>query len=299
MNVFLKNTLKFLLTFYGVVCVLVYGTNFMINTKANFKLDNTITKIIIGNSQPECAYNDSIISNFKNIAKSGESYFYNYQKLKQIIAQNPQIKTIFIEFNPTTILTREDEKIWEDRFINHFLPIYSPFLTFNDHALLAYKNNTGYHQAILKSFFKNIKRIRKKEYYFIDSIGGYKYLKRDKTKAILDTLAASNSAQLVLHKNDLSNYDLKYLTKIIALCKQRNITPYLIRTPYHKKFLGKRYETLFQQVRINLFDDIPFLDYKGFSIDDEEFGDLQHLNYKGAAKFSKWFDLYLKKHINK
>jgi hypothetical protein len=33
-----------------------------------------------------------------------------------------------------------------------------------------------------------------------------------------------------------------------------------------------------------------FLDFADFPILNSEFGDLEHLNYRGAAKFSIWFN---------
>lgn len=290
MKAFLRNIIKFFLLFYGVLFILVYGTNFIFNKNASFKLDKTITKIIIGNSQPECAYNDSLISKFKNLAKSGETYFYSYQKLKKVLEQNPQIKTVFIEFNPTNILIREDEKIWGDRYINHLLPNYQPFLKLKDNALLAYKNNSGYHHAILKSLYKNTKRISLGHYNFIDSIGGYQYLKRYKTKAILDTLTIRNIKQVDLEKTQLSNYDLTYLSKIIALCNQSKINFYLVRSPYHEKFIGNIYESSFQQIRQERFVDIEFLDFRDYPLNHSDYADLQHLNHRGAHKFSNWFN---------
>lgn len=290
MNSFLKKILIFFIYLYGSLLALILISNYTINKRANFKLQSDITKIIIGNSQPECAYNDSLIPHFKNLANAGETYFYSYQKLNEVLKQNVQIKVVYIEFNPTTILIREDEKTWEDRFIKHQVPDHFAFFNLNDHKLLALKNTIGYQQATLKGLKLNLTRIARNQYNYIDSIGGYRYIKWNKTKEILDTLRYNPKTQYAINQKKLSEYDQLYLKKMIALCKNRNISVILIRSPYHSKFIGHKYEDIFQKYRKETFGDIEFLDFKDFEINDSEFGDLQHLNYKGARKFSLWFE---------
>jgi hypothetical protein len=268
-------------------------SNYVILKKADFKLSPNINKIMLGNSQPECAYNDSLITDFKNLSNAGETYFYNYLKLKPLLEQNKQIDTVFIEFSTPNILKREDQKIWRSRFLIHSLPLYLSFSEIKDHKLIFTKNTAGYHQAVLKGLQNNITRIVNSNYNFKDSIGGYRYLKRQKIKQILDTLTLRTKPQFVLKQEQTSNYDLLYLEKIIQICQQKNISVILVRSPYHQKFIGNIYETSFQEMKQNRFSKIPFVDFKDFSLTDHQFGDLQHLNNFGATKFSKWFNSWL------
>ncbi|HCY82976.1 MAG TPA: hypothetical protein DHV22_15960, partial [Xanthomarina gelatinilytica] len=108
MKQFLKNTIRFLVVLYGSILVLMVFSNYVINANADFKLQPNINKVVLGNSHPAGTFNDSLISNLKNLADPGDCYFYGYQKLKEIIKQNSQIDTVFIEFNPKTILSWED-----------------------------------------------------------------------------------------------------------------------------------------------------------------------------------------------
>ncbi|MGV8813803.1 MAG: hypothetical protein ACOH2D_06795 [Gelidibacter sp.] len=78
--------------------------------------------------------------------------------MNQVLKQNSQIQTVYIEFNPTTILIREDDKIWEDRFIKHQAPNNLAFFDLTEHKLLAIKNTIGYQQSILKGLKTNLKR---------------------------------------------------------------------------------------------------------------------------------------------
>jgi hypothetical protein len=44
------------------------------------------------------------------------------------------------------------------------------------------------------------------------------------------------------------------------------------------------------RIRKEKFSNIDFLDFNKFPLNDEDFADFGHLNYKGATKFSKWFN---------
>jgi hypothetical protein len=203
---------------------------------------------------------------------------------------------VYIEFSSPNILIREDEKIWKNRFINNQLPTYFNFLEFNDHKLLAIKNTAGYTHSLFKSLKQNIKIITLNKYNYIDSLGGYLYLKRNKTERILDTISLKSRHQKLLKPIEISDYNLLYLDKIIILCHSNNVKPILIRSPYHEQFIGKAYEASFQIVKQNRYDTIGFLDFEDFSLEDDEFGDLQHLNLRGAHKYSNWFNQWLNKH---
>lgn len=292
MKIFFKKIFTFIGSLYLLLIISVVGTRYIINKNANFKLQPNINKIILGNSQPECAYNDTLITNFKNLSKSGETYFYNYQKLKALIAQNPQIDTVFIEFSNINILEREDEKIWTNRFIMHHLPNYNNLLHWKDYELIIAKNPVGTQKAILASLKTNSERIMKQDYNYTSTIGGYLYLKREKVNAILDTIQNDKIKQT---KNvRLSTSDLEYLDKMILICKNNNITPYLIRSPYHPKFQAEKYDSIFNNIIHTKYASVPFIDFKTFPLNDSDYGDLQHLNHKGATKFSKHFNEIIK-----
>ena len=94
MVTFLKQVVNFLLLSTLLLSFIILVPPYFINKKANFKLDKNDEMIVVGHSHPECAYNDSLIPSLKNLANSGESYFYTLQKLKKIVPANPQIKTI-------------------------------------------------------------------------------------------------------------------------------------------------------------------------------------------------------------
>lgn len=55
--------------------------------------------------------------------------------------------------------------------------------------------------------------------------------------------------------------------------------------------------TFIKKLEIIFFPSIEYLDFSKFPLDNSEFGDLEHLNYKGAKVFSNWFAQLLNKGI--
>src|SRR5690606_22370302 len=68
MKQFLTNTILFLCFFYGSVLILLLSSNYLIVNHTDFKLKPNITIIVLGNSHPPGPFNDSLISNLKNLA---------------------------------------------------------------------------------------------------------------------------------------------------------------------------------------------------------------------------------------
>ena len=58
----------------------------------------------------------------------------------------------------------------------------------------------------------------------------------------------------------------------------------------HPKYEGFENEDLFKKILRTKFSNIEFLDFAKFPALNSDFGDFEHLNYRGADKFSKWFN---------
>lgn len=97
-----KSTLFFLITTLLLTASLIFS-NLIIDKNFNYKLDSNIKCLILGHSHTEGAFNDSLISNAKNLSRGGEHYFYTYVKARKTIEANPQISTIFLELTNNQI----------------------------------------------------------------------------------------------------------------------------------------------------------------------------------------------------
>ncbi len=118
---------------------LLFWENSLISKNANFQLLSTTENVLFGHSHSECAFNDSLITNFKNLSNSGESYFYILPKVKNIVSQNPQIKNVFIEFTNNQITTNMNNWIWGEKLMSSRLTLHSPFMNSEDHFVLIKK----------------------------------------------------------------------------------------------------------------------------------------------------------------
>jgi len=286
MKTFIYRILLFLISTFIVIGILFIGTNLIIRKKSNFKLHTLTHNLIFGHSHPERAFNDSLILNFKNLSQSRQSYFYSYIKIKKVLSQNNDIRNIFIEYNNKNITKIMDSWIWDDFSISS-KSLYLPFLEKSDLVLLYKKNKNALLRGFSKSFRNNLMNILLFNYDYTNKIGGYRW----------EEGSISNS-KLTRKKNNqetgLSLVNIDYLEKIVKYCNQKNINIYFIRTPQHKKYPWLNNEQEFFEIKNTRFKKVKFLDFNKFPLDDSEFADFGHLNYKGAKRFSIWFNDLIK-----
>ncbi|MEQ1734654.1 MAG: hypothetical protein ABL940_13335 [Bacteroidia bacterium] len=270
--------------------MLIVVTNSIVNYNANFKISTSINKIIIGDSHPECAYNDSLISNFGNYAASGESYFYSYFKLKKIIEQNKNIDTVFLEFSNNLLGVTIDNRIWDNEPMISRYDKYGAFIDIDANVLIASYNPIGYFDELSFLLKNNLNCIATNNYIFWNNMGGYLYLNRNKTDSLVDNLPAVD-----VNVYKVPPHTIKYLKNTIDLCTKNGIKVFLIRSPMHQKYEMRNNEKLFQRTLLENFPNVEFLDLKDYPAPNNEFGDLHHLNYKGAKRYSTFFNCLIKK----
>ncbi|MFX0558421.1 hypothetical protein ACOCEA_16585 [Maribacter sp. CXY002] len=290
MNKFLKKAIVFIcITSILVLFVFIASLKF-INHKAQLKINHEQNQLLMGHSHSECAFNDSIITRMKNVSQSGESYFYTYSKLKYLLEQNNHIDTVFIEFSNNQIDIVMNSWIWEGRYMMKRLPTYLPFLDIEDLKILRNNNQGGFVAALSKSFRRNLIRIGMLDFNFSDEIGGYRRLERNKIDSLIMARKVNDTVKTDNFK--MSVYSLKYLMKCIEYCKDKGVEVILVRSPQHKYFSYATNESQFLRVKDSLFSNVKFMDFNNFPINDDEFGDFGHLNYKGSNKFSKAFNSF-------
>lgn len=290
MKKFLIRIISFTMLVTLITLLIIEISYGVIKNKADFKLKTNVKYLMLGHSHAQCTYDDLFITNFKNVASSGEAYFYTYPKIENIMAQNPNLKVIFIEFTNNQVTKKMDEWIWDDQNLSYNYSSYAPFLKQADHELLLKNNKIGYLHSLSLTFRKQLVRVLTGNYNYIS--GGYLYLDRN-----MDDSASRKDANNLKEIDSLSRYSIIYLKKIVALCLKNKKKIYLVRSPQHKDYLGRRNEETFNKIRIENFPQIEFLDFNYFPLQNSEFADYGHLNYRGAKKFSIWFDALLKENL--
>lgn len=294
MRKFIITILKFGLPILAFFIMCSFLLKKMVDTTCSYQLEKKYTTIILGHSQPEHAFNDSLIQNTKNLCSGGEAYVYTFQKLKKITSQNPQITTVLLSFSNNQIEEKMTDWTFNEESMNQYYSKYSFEMDKEDYFLFFKNSFKNLLIAELKGIVFNAKCVLKKENRIQNhDFGGYLFSKRMKT----DSLISHHYIDEIKKEqtNIVSDVNLSYLKKIVNFCKEKNIKLLFFRTPIHPLLFKIQDENRFQKIRKENFGAIPFIDLYNFPITNEEFGDFSHLNYKGARKVSLYFNDLLKK----
>ena len=125
-------------------------------------------------------------------------------------------------------------------------------------------------------------------------LGAFSASDRNKLNDDIETRIKKNRIKL---KNDFSKIELKFLNKINDVCKKDKVCLILVNTPVYKasQFTDTSFYYKFKRKHTNNFE---FLDFGSFDPGIEGFGDISHLNSKGAILFSKKLDQIFSKKLS-
>lgn len=294
MKKFLIKLILFALIIAAFITGLVVVSDFTIKQRKDIllRLSNDIDIVFSGNSTVECAVDDNLISSSVNIAQSGEAYLYSYSKIKALIEVNEQIKTLFLGFSYGDLLMEKEESwLFNDEFIIEKIQYYNYLLDAPEKDLIMSKNPKAYFKGLTKSVFNSLISISKSytqsaSSHKLTNFGGYKYLVRDRLEA---DPGVDLKNETVIEK---SCQQEKYLKMISELCQEHSIKLVLFNTPKHRSYYENVDEDILKiwhDTRNSLKRD-SLLDLSTYELPDSCFGDLSHLNYRGARVFSKYLN---------
>ncbi len=255
----------------------------------DFSFEKLPSMLVIGHSHSQYAFDDRRIEDLVNISSAGQSYYYSYPKLKEVIEDNPQIKIVFIEFSNGQIEKRMDDWIWGADKMKNYFPTFSPFLGKNDLMLLFEKNRKDFIPSISLATRENVGRLLTFDLDYTDDIGEFKPTDENHLDSLLE-LKAKGISDEEIEDPDLSVMNLKYLKKMIVLCQKNGVKPVLVRSPQHPEYNYLANEKKFLFIKDSLFKEIDFLDFNEFPLKNSQYRDFGHLNEAGAIYFSQWFD---------
>lgn len=265
-----------------LLIVAVFALNYFC---ANYEVDYNKKVLIVGHSHSECAFNDSIIHGTVNFSQSGESYFYTYFKVKQLLRQNPHLTTVFIACTNNQFSKEMDEWIWDDRHMIYRFPKYALFMNNAALRLLIKKNPSSFKRCLPLILRNSIKMIFYRLNY-TETLGRYLSLPNE-----YDGQDPKNKKEdLYQEYSEPSEWNVAYLHNLIELCEENGVAVCLVRTPLHADYLGFSNELAFKDMLKNRFPNTQFFDFSQFPLNNHDFADPEHLNSKGARKFSLYFN---------
>lgn len=258
--------------------------------KDYFKLPENVTNVVFGHSHVEYGYNTKLIKNTVNLGSSGEAYIYTYFKAKKVVEKNPQLKNVFIEFTNNQIDPEMDNWTWDDMHLQYELKNYLFLMDNEDLVFLYKKNSSGFQSAFSKMLFNNLSKLIIKRSIKDGDFGGYKAKEKNGEENSSDLNNMNVKKNDVSKKIEISDCNIFYLEKLVSFCLERKIKVFLIRTPMSKNYSTLRTESTYRNIILKKFNTIRYLNFKDYPLLDSDFLDKEHLNTKGAEKYSKFFN---------
>ncbi|MDR1372957.1 MAG: hypothetical protein LBJ17_07590 [Dysgonamonadaceae bacterium] len=264
----------------------------------NFRLSDSTTMLIIGDSYVGLSLNPKYIKGANNETVLGEHYLYSYTRLKYFLENNPQLEYIVLSFNYSTIAAPFDRGLLDGRnqsffFGKEFMLLGKEELKFLRTNNLVYirnflawklgvpskENLSLIKQTMAKNFKRNALPFRGE---YIDC-GNLSYVDNYQLNVRLKECFEPDKEQ------GLSPLILEYLQKIAALCEQSNVKLVLYTSPLSNLFFNAIpvfYKEEFQKTCQELPKSVFLLDYARYQLPDSCFEDVNHLNGIGAKIIS-------------
>jgi hypothetical protein len=295
----MKKLIYKLCLFSAIVAVVILTpvmTTIAVMRQASFKVAKNKNILVMGASHTAYAIDDSIFTRSINLSQCGTAYLYSYLKIKKVLENNPQIDTVLLSFGYSAVIYGA-QRLQKEEAFKAQVPTYISLLEKDDFR--AYKDK----DALLQSIFAvPIQKGGVVLYYFQKGkalfsykdlkIGGYLKSDRQKLQADIDMQQYENMTTELPQE---SAAEKDYLLKIVNLCKEHRVKLILIHSPTYQPDVYGHLDKL-EAYRQKYLKDVAYVDYSGFKFpSDSCYGDIRHLNYKGAAIFSQ----YLQEHFGR
>lgn len=285
MKKFIQQIIKFS---YVPLTIATFGLILVsyISESIAFRLDQNIREIYIGDSHIQCAINDSLLTNSKNISTASESFYFSYFRLVNVIKKNHQLEKIFLGFSYHSLSSYYDDYICGQYSLS-VSPKYFYVVPIEEKFQLALWN-----AGTLNSFVKEILSVGHEilfdEKNFFSDFGYSNNFSNTKASEIY--MEQRLLTQYSTHKStrDFSEINLRYLKKIIELCKANKITLILLNTPLHP-FYKSKVPTLYSAKYKDLISKygLRVVDLQNLSLPDSCFApDGDHVSKRGAIETS-------------
>lgn len=237
------------------------------------------TTLILGNSRVQYGFDDSFMPGAWNSAVNADNYNVIFWRLKMLHQRNPQLQRVMVICDQTQVYN------YFKNIPDKVHPYYWDVMQFEDWCgLVAHDNgillNPLHYLKILYPLKSLISPIAYQEL----GIGGYTRLERDKLSEdqALNEADAPRKATPQIHA-----YNVSYLRKIYDYCLGQHLELIFFNMPsYPTQAVIEGNKYLHQFVEEN-YPDVPFYDYELMQLPDSCYGDVSHLNYRGARIVSE------------
>ncbi|MES2003060.1 MAG: hypothetical protein V4450_00965 [Bacteroidota bacterium] len=284
----------------GITLMDIYA-NQILSDKISYKIDPAKKILILGHSHLQCGLNDSLIANSISLAQSSDAYFYIYYKFKKIIESNQGINTLILGYSNNVFAQYMDDWVYKGTYMGYKYPKYSQVIPIDDKMKLFLKNPATFIKASVDAIKTKNKLLFSRHDKIYDRLnwGGYQFMRQSEVATAIKKEGKGIIDSAGTFGNNVSEQNINYLRKIIAVAKEHKLNIILLRSPLHQRYKKNHEKNLEKLLLEETFKGVQFWDYADYLMKDEEFIDLSHLNYKGARKFSLMINELLHKQAEK
>lgn len=288
MTTFLQKIGLFWLLLGGSFGGLVVANNLLIDATP-LAVHDLKTVLVLGDSNPQCAVDDKVYTEAINLSNSSDSYFYSYLKLKKVTETEPHIETVLLGFSPHNIIG--NNLMFTDRHLFSRLAKYYPLMDWEELEVLVVGNprsSLNASRKVVKEFASNVvNTILGRPVY---RLGFFQKLNRNLLEEAIEKLENNQEVPFFVMPETVALVptEVRYLQKIVELCRERELELVLLSTPKREELLQTpRYglNEFYAYYDENL-SDTPFLDFSRAPLADQDYADLVHLNASGSTRFS-------------
>lgn len=249
-------------------------------------INRKIKYLILGDSRPASAINDSLINQAFNACMESESYFFTFYKLNHYLS-NRNIKYIILGISYDNLTTT-----YESKENNLYIQEYAALLELSGHIHLIRTYPITYLEIVRKSFnikhhFKNVLYEPDKNKFSFER-GYYSGNKTNTSDSAVNSAIKRHFYNKDGNINPFSVVQIYYLQKIVDVCNEKGIKLLLVMTPLHRDYREKvppLYLAKMDSLKLKYKNN--FLDYSDFKLEDYQYGDGDHINYYGSKVFTQ------------
>ena len=279
---FIRNIGLFIFAATLFIILLVVTTGMFARTTFDFDIDSDKNILVLGNSHPECAINDSILPNYFNLAQGGSAYFYDFLKLREVTKHNPQIDTLVIGYSYGDLKESMNRWITDEDRIDYKLRVYMFMMKPEDYLTLLRASPLYTIKYTPQTILHNV-QTRFKGFSYL---GGFNPLKKHRLKKAKELLEPLIDQETKIY----SKYQTEYLLKIYEYCESKNIKLVLLNTPTHP-ILQKNQASLIENYCRFAREKLPnavLVDHASLELPESAYRDLSHLHVTGAKTYSEF-----------
>ena len=274
MKQYIKKLLQ-VASLFVLLLVMAFSIRYAIANSHDWKVPPKVHVLFMGASHITRGIDDSLMETALNWSSPSERYMFTYIKMEHLLADNPQIDSVFLQCSATDLWEDTDYKYHDSNEQSKYVKCYWPLMTIEQMKLYKDEPLQAFHLALNGLFATD--DIKQSKWW--NTLGGYAPL-----STTFDTNDMHPNREKPRGYGQAINYD--YLRKINTLCKEKNVKLILLQCPVLHLDYYYDMDYFYNALREN-FSDIEFADFSDLEIPDEYRYDPHHLNKDGAKYFTK------------